>query len=333
MRSRRLRTLFAIILLLLAVPAALVLAEFALRAADWAPLRNPQLEPFAISLHEGLHRVSQIPDLYWELARIRRDKFQGVMVTTNRRGFRARDYGPRTDAVRIVVLGDSITFGAAVEQDQAYPQVLERLLNRRRKAEVVNCGVSGYNFIQYAVNYEHKARRYDPDLVIVGLFEDDFEPPYVPREQSVWLWLELHSRLYRLLGARWRATAPRLFGDQRFYVNEATAAGMTRLAGFIDEVRGERRSLLFVLHPGLDDRELPEKNAVMLDAKSLLDQHGAPYIDLWKVYRAHGSLSQFSTNAPFANPHPNAVGHALIAEAIDDFLLAHPELLARRPER
>lgn len=330
MTKRRKTILFAAILLPISLPAALVLAEFILRATDAGKLRNPVLEPFAIALDGGIHRVSQIPNLYWELAPNQREKFQGVWVTTNSRGFRDRDYGPRADAARVVVLGDSITFGAAVAQDEAYPQALARLLNRRRKAEVINCAVSGYNFIQYAVNYERKARAYDPDLVVVGLFGDDVLPPYVPREKSAWLWLELHSRLYLTVKRYLETTSLRLSAAQEFQTHEANMAGLNRVIQFVNELRGEGRSVLFVLHPGLDDRERPEDNAVMNDVRHTLDLLRAPYIDLAQVYRARGgSLSRFSTNPPVANPHPNALGHEAIAEAIDAYLQAHPEMLVR----
>jgi lysophospholipase L1-like esterase len=313
--------LFVAILLPISLPAALVLAEFMLRATDAGKLRNPALEPFAITLDGGIHRVSQIPNLYWELAPNQREKFQGVWVTTNSRGFRDRDYGPRSDATRIVVLGDSITFGAAVAQDEAYPKALERLLNRRGRAEVINCAVSGYNFIQYAVNYEHKARAYEPDLAIIEMFGDDMLPPYVPREKSAWLWLELHSRLYLTVKRYLESTNLRLSAAQEFQTREAMMAGMNRLIQFVGELRGEGRLMLFVLHPGLDDRERPEDNAVMNDVKHTLDLLHAPYIDLAPVYRAHGgSLARFSTNPLAANPHPNALGHEVIAEAIDAFL-------------
>lgn len=94
----------------------------------------------------------------------------------------ANSHGHRDDEVslekppgvfRILVLGDSFTVGANVRQEEAYPQVLERLLNAEadgRRYEVVNTAVGGWEPFQYAQYYEHYGRAFAPDLVMVGFF-------------------------------------------------------------------------------------------------------------------------------------------------------------------
>ncbi len=73
---------------------------------------------------------------------------------------------------RILLIGDSFTVGANVQEAEAYGQVLERLLNQSgsRKVEVVNTGVGGWNPFQYAQFLEHYGAQYEPDLLLVGLF-------------------------------------------------------------------------------------------------------------------------------------------------------------------
>ncbi|MEO1083356.1 MAG: SGNH/GDSL hydrolase family protein, partial [Acidobacteriota bacterium] len=73
---------------------------------------------------------------------------------------------------RILVIGDSFTVGANVEQDEPYAQVLERLLRREfgDRIEVLNAGVGAWNPLQYAQYYEFHGRALDPDLVVVGFF-------------------------------------------------------------------------------------------------------------------------------------------------------------------
>lgn len=103
----------------------------------------------------------------------------------------ANGHGHRDDEVslekppgvfRILVLGDSFTVGANVRQEEAYPQVLERLLNANaasgRRFEVVNTAVGGWEPFQYAQYYEHYGRAFEPDLVLVGFFvgNDAYNP-------------------------------------------------------------------------------------------------------------------------------------------------------------
>jgi len=99
----------------------------------------------------------------------------GIPAVANRHGHRDEEVSLEkpSGVFRILVLGDSFTVGANVRQEEAYPQVLERLLNaeaRGRRYEVVNTAVGGWEPFQYAQYYEYYGRRFTPDLVLVGFF-------------------------------------------------------------------------------------------------------------------------------------------------------------------
>lgn len=103
--------------------------------------------------------------------------FAGVPVRTNALGLRAdREVparkSPRT--FRILVLGDSVTFGHG--SVHTYPDLLQRLLARWRPDvdwEVWNAGVPGYNTSQELAHLRELGPVLEPDLVIVGFFEND----------------------------------------------------------------------------------------------------------------------------------------------------------------
>ena len=103
--------------------------------------------------------------------------FAGVPVRTNALGFRSDRAdtiakGPNT--FRILVLGDSVTFGHGAVHD--YPSLLEAQLKRWRPEidwQVWNLGVPGYNTSQELSYLLDVAPRYAPDLVIVGFFIND----------------------------------------------------------------------------------------------------------------------------------------------------------------
>jgi hypothetical protein len=98
----------------------------------------------------------------------------GIPALANKSGHRDDEVQiPKPAGVfRILMIGDSFTIGANVEQAEAYPQVLEALLNQpgQPKIEVVNAGVGGWSPFQYAEFLKHYGARYEPDLVLVGLF-------------------------------------------------------------------------------------------------------------------------------------------------------------------
>lgn len=79
---------------------------------------------------------------------------------------------------RIVTIGDSFTFGDNVNTKDNYPSQLELLLRNdcsKSNFEVINLGVSGYDF-QYAVeSYRLTHGKYTPDLILWFVIEDDFQ--------------------------------------------------------------------------------------------------------------------------------------------------------------
>lgn len=107
-----------------------------------------------------------------------------------------------SDPFRVVALGDSYTFGWAVEDDEAYPSVLADEL-AGEGIEVVNAGVPGYSSAQEASFAAAHWEALDPDLVVLGFVMNDADPgrnaPIPPelryRLASSWLWEELKLRM------------------------------------------------------------------------------------------------------------------------------------------
>jgi GDSL-like Lipase/Acylhydrolase family len=103
--------------------------------------------------------------------------FAGVPVRINSLELRdRREYdlakGPRT--FRILVLGDSVTFGHG--SVYSYPELLERRLVAWRSDidwQVWNAAVPGYNTSQELAHLLEVGDRFRPDLVIVGFYEND----------------------------------------------------------------------------------------------------------------------------------------------------------------
>jgi lysophospholipase L1-like esterase len=117
--------------------------------------------------------------------------FAGVPVRINSLGFRdRRDYSvakpPGT--FRILILGDSVTFGHGTLDDTTYPYLVEQRLKQWRPDvnwEVWNLGVPGYNTSQELAYLQEAGPRYDPDLVIVGFYANDLVGNVLPLAPSL----------------------------------------------------------------------------------------------------------------------------------------------------
>ncbi|HUQ87604.1 MAG TPA: GDSL-type esterase/lipase family protein [Vicinamibacterales bacterium] len=117
--------------------------------------------------------------------------FAGVPVRINSMGFRDRkEYSLEKSAntFRILVLGDSVTFGHGTLDETTYPYLLEQQLRKWRpdvKWEVWNLGVPGYNTGQELAYLEEIGPRAQPDLVIVGFYPNDFSGDNSPSQRGV----------------------------------------------------------------------------------------------------------------------------------------------------
>ena len=140
---------------------------------------------------------------------------------TNAQGLRAdRDYAvPKPAGVRrVLLLGDSFTFGPFVDNDRLVGEKLHELLNQQAAAdsfEVVSAAMSGWTLLDQTEYLREKGLQLEPDLVVaVGYINDirEFHPffrtalsrqTYVRQGQSrlfrAQLFLRRHSATYYLL--------------------------------------------------------------------------------------------------------------------------------------
>lgn len=100
--------------------------------------------------------------------------FPQVIVHTNSAGFRGtREYDVQKPegVIRIAALGDSFVFGFGVQDTETFSALLEADGGGR---EVLNCGVPGYGIDQIYLSYREVAKNYHPDIVLIGVFPEDF---------------------------------------------------------------------------------------------------------------------------------------------------------------
>lgn len=153
-----------------------------------------------------------------------------VPIHINSRGLRDREIAPTKarGVYRVLVLGDSFTYGRGVAGEETYPRRLEVLLNRgsgRRRYEVINAGVGGYGTFHEAALLRDEGWAYQPDFLVLqvtpgnDLMENLY--PFKLAERSAGpAWLERakgfsrhHSHAYRFIGDRYHLLRIRLGWD------------------------------------------------------------------------------------------------------------------------
>jgi lysophospholipase L1-like esterase len=182
------------------------------------------------------------------------------------------DLQPADGAPRVVVLGDSLTWGVGLRIEERYTEIAEELLRRRgHRLEIVNLGRSNGDLWRSAVALERFGMPLDPEVVVVGFCVNDTQPApqdtspertavrrsapftllrtvrfYLPRlahrmEMALWAGLERAGRV-----PTWWQALDRTY-DPASPEWQAFVGGLAR----IRELAGERRLVFFALNQGV----------------------------------------------------------------------------------
>ena len=160
-------------LAVLSMAVALIAVELALRLVGafepfpyppqprWTELFGPHPE-FGYALHPGRTTPFEYPPAEPRTTRI----------TANSDGFRQeRDLSEVDGRPRLLVLGDSYTFGIGVEEGERFTDLVEQAVPRLR---LDNLAIPGWGPDMMLFAAESVVDRLDADYVVLALFYDDF---------------------------------------------------------------------------------------------------------------------------------------------------------------
>ncbi len=164
--------------LILSTVATIAIAELGLRVLNPWGIEFFHIMPYHMQGmvdHPQLGYVHPVSVSYW-LGRNR--------VELNSHGLRDEEvpYPKPPGERRILVLGDSVTFGWGVSQGETFSDRMEPLLRARtgERWQVVNAGVNGYNSEQEAIYLQTEGMRYKPDIVLLVYVHNDVNPAFDP---------------------------------------------------------------------------------------------------------------------------------------------------------
>jgi len=237
------------------------------------------------------------------------------------------------DEIRVAVLGDSVTFGEGVrDNDDTFCRVLQNELNADaqagRRYRVYNFGVSAYSVKDMYNTLVHRAGAVQPAIVLLAIVPEDFDLSRTPQVDAYGYtfnermsgYLAKDSRLKRGLRNvhsvywlrdllyRWRHRNDPPAGE-----TSELPVSYSYIKRFHEFARKQGRRGIVVL--------LPSQASFFNEAlRNQLRKDGIPVIDLT------GLAKDFSAEDFQASPfdrHPSAKVHRAIGEALSN-ALQHP---------
>jgi lysophospholipase L1-like esterase len=258
----------------------------------------------------------------------------GAEIKTNSFGLRGEEttLDKPADTYRVLVMGDSITLGWGVENEDTYPVQLAALLNGEPPEgfppdvhyEVLNLGIGNYNTVQEVSRLRQVGLAFDPDLIVLGYFINDAEPTPQVRQgvliEKSYLYVFTRSRLRTL---DFESVTPLTY--EEYYSGlydesqpgwQASQAALGELASIAEE-RGVPVAMFII--PELHDLSAAYPFADIHDSLEAVGaQVGLPVVDLYPVFSGYSPEEDLWVSPTDA--HHNAEAQAMIANGIYDAL-------------
>ena len=337
------RALANVALAVFGLAVALGLCEVVARLT-WRPSPPP---PPAIARHpEGLPVLRTLMQL--APRNVRGVLPNGAYYRTNSLGVRGPEYDrPAAPGVfRVVTVGDSVTMGAGVEEEDTYSARLAATLAARhpgRRFEVINGGLAGLDIVQIVGRLEKVGLPYDPNLVVYGWTMNDITgPAYREFDRPKSSYALYHAVYDRFAGSRWYllrvlwprwvsfreliAPHPQSYTAELRYNYFENREAWDRFAAELDRLAeiGRERGICVVvfIHTSLVRlnafhplRSIYERVGEAAEARGL---HAVQSLS------ALAGRNEEALRVSYYDWHPNRAGHALLAQALADGMDALP---------
>jgi len=249
----------------------------------------------------------------------------GADVTISSQGLRDREFPmtPPPGRTRILMLGDSLTFGWGVPAERTHSKLLEQMLwQAGHDVEVINTGVGNYNTEMEVAYFLERGAKFKPHYVVLNYFINDAEP--TPRDHSNFL--SRNSRAFVFFASRFDAALRLVNVGQRtdwktYYASlyegdegiGRVAAAVERLAAYCRQ-HGIR--LIIANQPELRspaDYPFPQVDAMI---ERIAAANHLTYIPLLPAVRDLEPASLWVTRP---DPHPSALAQEAFAKELFRF--------------
>lgn len=306
--------IFSAIAMSVSMAVCLLAAEGVIR------LKNSSMENYDIEMWRyanELKEKSDDPKIDFDHVKNKNVTLQKVEVRTNEQGLRG---GPVLTAPdrRILFLGGSITLGWGVPENETITRRIEEKFKSEGQAvEVLNAGVGNYNAERYVNRFFKNYTGLKPNDIVVHYFLRDAEA--LPSGGGNWflrhseLALTLWIAYHRMFDAHGEGTLV----DHYKAVYAPDAPGFITMQEELKRlaVYAKKHNIRLILAMVPDVHNLTDYpfGFIHETMKKIAERDGYEFVDLLPALKGR---TQEELWAMPGDPHPNGLGHELMADAL-----------------
>lgn len=148
---------------------SLLLAELVLKVSNiWIGRHSDTM--FTVIEYDGILGWKMKPNIHEKVDLV---DVEGIPVRSNSEGFWDNEFVLQKPLhrCRIAFLGDSFTWGMGVREEERFTNLVAAA---NPEWESLNFGLPGYGTDQSLLLWQHIAHRYQPDLVILTIYQNDY---------------------------------------------------------------------------------------------------------------------------------------------------------------
>lgn len=316
--------LISLIVLIAALALGLSAAEAILRLKNSA-MTNYDVEMWRYA--KELKVKSPDPALDFDHRRSVSAVLQNVGIRLNEWGLRGGPVAlPKSDERRILFLGSSITLGWGVREEDTVEFQLQKMLEENgEKAEVLNGGVGNYNTKRYVSRFFNELTGLQPTDIVVNYFLRDAEDLPAGNENVLLRHSELAVTLWIAFHRLWDRHGEQSLLDHYRAVYQPDAPGFQvmqqQLKRLADYAATHHIRLYLAMVPDVHNLVDYKFGFIHDIMKRVAAEQGYTYIDLLPALNGRQPEDLW---AMLGDPHPNALGHRLMAEAIFPIITSQP---------